>query len=747
MRRTPSNRGLFGMHLDIDGKQVVVQEKIGDGGFGAVYKCLDTSTKLMVVKILTAPDNERMEAIRREVEYQKLFTGSTHIVQLLGSHVTSVGQFLILLEYCDMTLVEEMNRYFASGFSSQYIATVFASVLHAVIEIHDKGIIHRDLKPENVLSKSGVWKLCDFGSCTKTVYDLSKADDRMIALARDDIERNTTPCYRAPEMVDFYRGQVIDQKSDIWALGCLLFKMCTFKDAFPDGAKLQILNGKYDWNCCKWPVDDMFKLIVAACFRSDPATRPTAREILQQVETRFKLGDLTQPFSELMWSSSQSQEALSRSSSASAPLSAASSASVSARSSISRKPSNSSLRGSARQPVAKTPVEQYTEIMLMMKPMASDILSDESDIEMDEEHVMMRDPSLQDVKKDDDEEFEFEDDEIPTPGQKTPAVIDVPVTIEGLIDLSTNPTSSNTQEQATVLNLFDLDPPSAFQNRGDDDLLSFDFVPTNKPVEQAPSPRQEIHDIPPAPTEETPKTVNDALRLLFEGEEQKIQQQRTNLVEEMRKNPRGLGAKLISMDDVQLNSALNQLLTQSDDACLFLLSLIHESGIHAVKLLRALPSVRRTPLNDYLLQRKAFSAMYPMFEGNFSLNDYTTKNRSNLPPPGTPPISAEVVQALGKTMDALLVALKARPCQILAEDSMRMYQIMAYIIAKLKQFKVNTAFLDSTIIPQNRNYHGTLLAAFQMSGLRVNIPPEPFNYDDVETQQRLRPPIGNNKYE
>jgi len=52
--------------------------------------------------------------------------------------------------------------------------------------------------------------------------------------------------YRAPEMLDLYRGQTINTKVDIWALGVLLFKICYFQDAFEPGSSLGILNVRYD---------------------------------------------------------------------------------------------------------------------------------------------------------------------------------------------------------------------------------------------------------------------------------------------------------------------------------------------------------------------------------------------------------------------------------------------------------------------------------------------------------------------
>ena len=89
-----------------------------------------------------------------------------------------------------------------------------------------------------------MWKLCDFGSATTRVYQC--ADETQRRLAEEDIERNTTMAYRAPEvrrwqfetvtltaplsfstqMVDLYRRQEINESVDIWALGCFLFKVC-----------------------------------------------------------------------------------------------------------------------------------------------------------------------------------------------------------------------------------------------------------------------------------------------------------------------------------------------------------------------------------------------------------------------------------------------------------------------------------------------------------------------------------------
>ncbi len=101
-------------------------------------------------------------------------------------------------------------------------------------------IAHRDLKIENLLvDNDGRIKLCDFGSATTKTY---RPDETWTARMRnemeEEVEKNTTPMYRAPEMVEIWSNNPVDQAVDVWALGCVLYQLCLHVHPFPDGGKL-----------------------------------------------------------------------------------------------------------------------------------------------------------------------------------------------------------------------------------------------------------------------------------------------------------------------------------------------------------------------------------------------------------------------------------------------------------------------------------------------------------------------------
>jgi len=145
-------------------------------------------------------------------------------------------------------------------------------------------LLHRDLKVENVLiATSGstrLYKLCDFGSSAQPrPAAKNAAEGRLI---EDDIQKHTTMQYRSPEMVDVYRKQPIDEKSDIWALGDLMYKLCYYTTPFEEQGQMAILNATF-----KFPNYPAFstrsKQLISIMLKENPQQRPNIFQVLQQV--------------------------------------------------------------------------------------------------------------------------------------------------------------------------------------------------------------------------------------------------------------------------------------------------------------------------------------------------------------------------------------------------------------------------------------------------------------------------------
>ena len=89
-------------------------------------------------------------------------------------------------------------------------------------------------------------KLCDFGSATTLVYHPDNTwSVNKRNLLEEELAKQTTPMYRAPEMLDLFNNYKIDTQVDIWSLGCVLFLLCYNKHPYEDAAKLRIINAKY----------------------------------------------------------------------------------------------------------------------------------------------------------------------------------------------------------------------------------------------------------------------------------------------------------------------------------------------------------------------------------------------------------------------------------------------------------------------------------------------------------------------
>ncbi|KAH3670321.1 hypothetical protein WICMUC_004890 [Wickerhamomyces mucosus] len=282
-----------GTVLTVGSHTAIVLSYFSEGGFAHVYKVeispKENNTSIACMKRVAVPDKQSLNTLRAEVDSMKRLSGNKHIVSYIDSHAarmpTGTGyEVFVLMELCENKgLIDFMNTRLTNRLTEAEILRIMGEVTEGVAVMHalSPPLIHRDIKIENVLiSGNGDYKLCDFGSASPVLRPPRNAEE--FAVLQNDIMKNTTPQYRAPEMIDLYRGLPIDEKSDVWALGIFLYKLCYYITPFESQGELAILHSKFQFH--DRPIySERLKNLISVLLREDPRRRPNAYQTLEEV--------------------------------------------------------------------------------------------------------------------------------------------------------------------------------------------------------------------------------------------------------------------------------------------------------------------------------------------------------------------------------------------------------------------------------------------------------------------------------
>ncbi|XP_016532827.1 AP2-associated protein kinase 1 isoform X8 [Poecilia formosa] len=240
----------IGRVFSIGRYQVTVEEIVAEGGFAIVFLVRTHQGQRCALKRMYVNNEHDLRICKLEIQIMRDLVGNKNIVGFLDSSIAAVGagdvwEVLILMDFCrGGQVVNLMNQRLQTGFSEAEVLRIFCDTCEAVARLHQckTPIIHRDLKVENILlHDQGHYVLCDFGSATN---HFQNPQTEGVAVIEEEIKKYTTLSYRAPEMVNLYGGKIITTKADIWALGCLLYKLCFFTLPFGE-SQVAICDGSF----------------------------------------------------------------------------------------------------------------------------------------------------------------------------------------------------------------------------------------------------------------------------------------------------------------------------------------------------------------------------------------------------------------------------------------------------------------------------------------------------------------------
>ena len=262
-----------------------VLEKLGEGGMGAVYRAHDEvlhrEVALKVVRKSTSFDQPTSQNLLREARASSaLAHPNICTIHEVGE---SDGQLYIVMELVEGKSLRALSA--DGGLPPESVLRYGVQIASALVRAHDRGIIHRDLKAANVVVTSeGLVKVLDFGLAVQVGGTAFEASTRSFASMRDTSGVSGTLPYIAPEIL---RGQPADYRSDLWALGVVLYEAASGRLPFEGNTAFEISSAilREMPRPLGSPVPPGLWAVIQRCLAKEPMQRyQRASEVLAALE-------------------------------------------------------------------------------------------------------------------------------------------------------------------------------------------------------------------------------------------------------------------------------------------------------------------------------------------------------------------------------------------------------------------------------------------------------------------------------
>lgn len=245
-------------------------EKIGQGGFGYVYKAIDNVTgSIVAAKLINLESaGDELESVQQEIAVMSNST-CKQLTKYFASYLYG-SQLWIVMEYLEAgSLSDIIND--TGPLEEASIVYVMRELVMAIAYLHAERKIHRDIKAGNILvSARGDVKLADFGVTGQLTESINKRQTRV-----------GTPFWMAPEVICQY---AYDSKADVWSLGITAIELALGKPPYADkvnAMKALFLIPKNDPPVLEGNFSDSFKDFVSCCLKKDPTQRYTCLQLLE----------------------------------------------------------------------------------------------------------------------------------------------------------------------------------------------------------------------------------------------------------------------------------------------------------------------------------------------------------------------------------------------------------------------------------------------------------------------------------